>query len=165
MDLKNHSTKATMELTKCLNIEDLKINSNVDERDIHTESHIKVLELTKTLTMLETTGIKMPKSHVIIEHLSAALTAIGDVITASNGVTHSKITQLQATLPITTFETTGAGTNTATIEPLKVTVGLQTNVSKEKTFASLSTPPSTSTPSPVKETPPQKGPLNHFLTR
>jgi hypothetical protein len=166
MDLKNHNTKATMDLTKCLIIEELKINSNAGERDIHTESHIKVLELTKTLTMLETTGIKMPKSHAIIEQLSAALTAIGDVITASNGAAHSKITQLQAALAITTFETTGAGTNTATIEPLKVTAGLQTNVSKEKTFASLPTPPSTSTPSPVKKTPglapTAKGPLKSF---
>jgi hypothetical protein len=122
VDLKNHYTKATMEIAKCLSVEELKINSNGGDQDIYTESHLKVLELTKTLTTLGKTGIGMPKSHAIIEQLSAALTAIGDVITASNGAAHSKITQLQASLTITTSETTGAGApNTATIEPLKVT--------------------------------------------
>jgi hypothetical protein len=60
-----------MELAKCLSAEELKINSNGGEQDIHTESYLKVPELTKTLTMLETTGIAMPKSHAIIEQLSA----------------------------------------------------------------------------------------------
>jgi hypothetical protein len=156
-----------MELAKCLSVEELKINSNGGEQDIHTESHLKVLELTKTLTTLEKTGIAMPKSHAIIEQLSAALTAIGDVITASNGAAHSKITQLQAALTITTSATTGAGApNTATIEPLKVTTGPQTNLSKEKTLPSMPTPPSTSNTSPVKETPglapTAKGPLKSF---